>query len=291
MLREITPGDKVTTVTPTLSDDVRATYRRDGAVMLRGVLDSGWLARLADGVEYNRRHPSEWSHWYTRPDQAVGFWTDYVTWPQVSAYRDLAFDSGLAHLAAQLMDSTEVRLFHEHVLVKEPGATERTPWHHDQPYYCFNGDQNVSMWIALDPVPANAGMRFLAGSHLWNRWFVPRRFVDHTPYIEPEHDAVATRRYELIPDFDAELAQHRVLGWDVQPGDIVAFHFRTVHDAPGNALATRRRAVSLRWLGGDATWAERPWQVSPPYEADGLAPGDPPGHDPRFPQVVSASSS
>ena len=55
---------------------------------------------------------------------------------------------------ALLMGSRSVRLFHEHVLVKEPNADVPTPWHHDQPYYCVDGDQNVSMWIALDAVPA-----------------------------------------------------------------------------------------------------------------------------------------
>ena len=68
-----------------------------------------------------------------------------------------------------------------------------------------------------------------------------------------------------------------------QPGDILAFHFRTVHDAAGNELPSRRRAVSLRWLGDDARFATRPWPVSPPYRPDGLSPGDPPGDDPRFP--------
>jgi ectoine hydroxylase-related dioxygenase (phytanoyl-CoA dioxygenase family) len=189
------------------------------------------------------------------------------------------------------MDSEQVRFFHEHVLVKEPGAVERTPWHHDQPYYCVDGDQNVSTWIPLDPVPATSGMRFVAGSHRWGRWFVPRRFVDHRPYVDPDlapavHGAPTDTRYEVVPDLDAALDRHRVLSWDVEPGDVVAFHFRTLHDAPGNDLTTRRRAVSLRWLGDDATFATRPWQVSPPYEPDGLRPGDPLDGDPRFPLVV-----
>ncbi len=168
------------------------------------------------------------------------------------------------------------------MLVKEPGATERTPWHHDQPYYCVDGDQNVSMWIALDPVPSATAMRFLAGSHRWNRWFIPRRFVDHTPY------AAESDRYELLPDIDAMIdadpAGHRVVAPAVEPGDVIAFHFRVLHDAPGNPSGGRRRAVSLRWLGDDAVWAERPWQVSPPFEANGLLPGDP--LDDRFPLVI-----
>jgi ectoine hydroxylase-related dioxygenase (phytanoyl-CoA dioxygenase family) len=114
-------------------------YRDEGAVVLRDAIAPQWLDLLAEGVEYNRRHPSEWSHWYTDPDEAVGFWSDYVTWPRVEQYRRVVYDSGLAAVAGALMQSSSVRFFHEHVLVKEPGAAEPTPWHHDDPYYGVDG--------------------------------------------------------------------------------------------------------------------------------------------------------
>ena len=267
-----------------VDDTVIGAFARDGAVLIPGLLADGWIELLAEGVEHNRTHPSAWSHWYTDADRAVGFWSDYVTWPNVEQYRRVAFDSGLAEVAGSLMGSATVRFFHEHVLVKEPGAVERTPWHHDQPYYCVDGDQNVSMWISLDPVPAGSGVRFVAGSHRWDRLFVPRRFVDHEAYGR------ADDRYETVPDVDAEIdaGRQRVVSWDVEPGDVIAFHYRTLHDAPGNHLATRRRAVSLRWLGDDAVYARRPWAVSPPYPADGLVVGGPLGDDPRFPVVARA---
>ncbi len=257
-------------------------FQRDGAAVIRGSVDQRWLDRLAEGVEHNRANPSEWASWYTKPDESVGFWSDYVTWQDVPAYRDVVEHSGLAELAGRLMRSDSVRFFHEHVLVKEPGAQERTPWHHDQPYYCVDGDQNVSMWIALDPVPAEAGLRFIAGSHRWNRSFVPRKFVDHTPY------AAAESGFELVPDLDAEIDQHRVLNFAVEPGDVIVFHYRTLHEAPGNTSAvTSRRAVSLRWIGDDATFALRPWLHSPPFEQHELIVGGP-LDDPRFPLVVCA---
>jgi ectoine hydroxylase-related dioxygenase (phytanoyl-CoA dioxygenase family) len=254
-------------------------FQRDGAVVVRNAVSQEWIDELAAGVEHNRRHPSRWAHWYTDPGDAVGFWSDYVTWPDVAPYRRVVFESGLGELAQELMGSEQVRFFHEHVLVKEPGATERTPWHHDQPYYCVDGDQNVSMWVALDPVTEGSGPRFIAGSHRWGRQFVPRRFIDHTPY------AVDAAGYEVVPDLDAEIDRHRVLSWAVEPGDIIAFHFRTLHDAPANTTATRRRAVSLRWVGDDATFALRPWEHSPPFEPDGLVPGGPLDDD-RFPLVT-----
>ena len=257
-------------------------FQRDGATVIREALAQRWLDRLAEGVEHNRAHPSGWASWYTKPDESVGFWSDYVTWQDVPAYRDVVEHSGLAELAGSLMRSDSVRFFHEHVLVKEPGTQERTPWHHDQPYYCIDGDQNVSMWIALDPVPAEAGLRFIAGSHRWNRSFVPRKFVDHTPY------AAAESGFELVPDLDAEIDQHRVLNFGVEPGDVIVFHYRTLHEAPGNTSAvTSRRAVSLRWVGDDATFALRPWMHSPPFEQHELIVGGP-LDDPRFPLVVSA---
>ena len=80
-----------------------AEYERVGATVLRGVVDDRWLARLADGVEYNRTHPSTWAHWYTKHNEAVGFWSDYGTWPQVQAYREVALESGLAEIAGELM--------------------------------------------------------------------------------------------------------------------------------------------------------------------------------------------
>lgn len=273
------------TVSTVVIDDAEVeSFQRDGAAVLRGALDQHWIERLAEGVEHNRNHPSEWAHWYTNPDRSVGFWTDYVTWKHVPEYRQVVFESGLARAAAQLMRSTTARFFHEHVLVKEAGASERTPWHHDQPYYSVDGEQNVSMWIALDPVPADTALRFVAGSHLWNRWFIPRKFIDHTPYAD-ESD-----RYELLPDIEALIAEHpdehRVLTFPVEPGDVVVFHYRTLHDAPGNpSQSISRRAVSLRWVGDDAVWAERPWQVSPPFAPEGLRIGDPLDEQ-RFPLVT-----
>lgn len=56
------------------------------------------------------------------------------------------------------MESTEARLYHDHTLVKEPGTSQETPWHQDQPYYNIDGFQNVSFWIPVDPVPEEACM-------------------------------------------------------------------------------------------------------------------------------------
>ena len=60
--------------------------------------------------------------------------------------------------------------YHEHVLTKQPGTAKVTPWHHDQSYYPIDGDQIVSMWIPVDFVGLDAAIRFVKGSHSWNRY-------------------------------------------------------------------------------------------------------------------------
>jgi ectoine hydroxylase-related dioxygenase (phytanoyl-CoA dioxygenase family) len=64
-----------------------------------------------------------------------------------------------------------------------------------------------------------------------------------------------------------------VLEWEMEPGDAVAFNYRTLHGARGNEAATRRRAFSLRLVGDDARYVERPGRTSPPYPGHDMVPG------------------
>ena len=258
-------------------NEMRDNFRRDGVVVARGVLDDDDLAVIAEAVEQNLAAPSELASDYTPGTGAGRFFGDYVNWQRIVGYRTAALHGALPALAGELLGE-QPRFFHEHTLVKEPGTAEVTPWHHDEPYYCVDGAKNVSLWVPLDPVPARAGVRFVVGSHLWGRRFVPRLFVDQTPY------AAGSADFELVPDIDAELDLHEIVAFDMEPGDVLAFHFRTVHDAPGTAglIAGRRRAVSFRYLGSDARFASRPWLHSPPFQP--ITPGEP-LDDERFPMA------
>ena len=173
-------------------------------------------------------------------------------------------------IAARLMGSREVVYYHDHLLVKEPGTRERTPWHHDQPYYPIDGEQIVSLWLPLDAVDRATCVEYVKGSHRWGRWFQPKFFRQGGVDM-----AVADPRFEPLPDLDAERERHEFLAWDMEPGDVIAFHALTLHGASGNlSAARRRRAWATRWCGDDARYATRVGQISPPLEGHGLEPGD-----------------
>jgi ectoine hydroxylase-related dioxygenase (phytanoyl-CoA dioxygenase family) len=241
-----------------------ATYRREGVVCLRGVLDAGWIEKLRAAVELNLEQPGPHGRNYTEAGAAGKYFGDYCNFERIPAYREAASKGPLGAVAAALMGSARVQLFHEHVLVKEPGTGEATPWHQDQPYYSVDGEDNVSMWTPLDPVLAEVCPRFLAGSQEGGRMFVPKRFKTGKP-LEGE-----TAHYEPFDGVDETKEAARLRYWALEPGDLVAFHFKTLHNAPPNRSGHRRRVISFRFIGDDARYAVRSHAVSPPYPEMGL---------------------
>ena len=116
-------------------------------------------------MEKNVAEPGPDGTIYTPEGQPGQFYDDYCNWQRIDEYRKFITDSPAAEIAGRLMQSRSARIYHEHVLVKEPGTREVTPWHHDQPYYGVDGDQLCSIWLPLDPVSKVACPEFVAESH------------------------------------------------------------------------------------------------------------------------------
>ncbi len=238
-------------------------FQRDGAVLVPGAF-SDWIEVMRAGVARNMRHPSEYAS-----ENAVSegrFFDDYVNWRRIPEFEQLVRESPAAEIAARAMRSSTAQFFHDHVLVKEPGTPKPTPWHQDGPYYFVEGRQTVSFWLPLDPV-REASLRFIAGSHRWEKPVRPVSWADDSDFYEGEPG------YVPVPDPDADPAGMTVLEWPMDPGDAVLFDFRAVHGARGNLSDTRRRALSLRFVGDDARYVERPGRTSPPFPGHGMHAG------------------
>ena len=238
-------------------------YQRDGVVLIKGLF-AGYIDLVRDGIEANMRSPGPYAAENLKPGESGRFFDDYCNWQRIDQFRDVIHLSPAAEVAADLMGSRTVRIFHDHVLVKEPGTSKPTPWHQDSPYYFVEGRQTVSFWSPVDPV-SDASLRCVAGSHLWERPVLPVRWLAEDQFY-PDEDS-----YMLVPDPDAEAMDIRE--WTMQPGDAVAFHFRVLHGARGNDSAERRRAFSVRFVGDDARYVERPGPTSPPFPGHGMVPG------------------
>jgi len=201
------------------------------------------------------------------------YFNDYCNWKTIPEFKDFAFNSPAAELAAKMMRSKFSVFYHEHVLNKEPGTEKETPWHHDQAYYPVDGDNVVSIWMPVDPVSLDSSVKFVRASHTWGLWFYPRKFASERNYPVESEEYEGKTFYD-VPVQNIEDGKYELLSWACEPGDCVIFHGKTLHGAKGNNSTSRqRRVLSTRWVGEGTKIARRPWAVSPP-ELGGLQYGD-----------------
>ena len=182
--------------------DVQAAYRRDGVVCLRRAFDASWIETLREIV------PAALA-----PDNADleqysdGFSGEMDCARKYPTVQDFVFSSPCAELAARVIGSASLNFFYDFLFVKEPGAAARTPWHQASPgplpppchqsatpdrlslrlgqdiaYWHVEGEDIVSIWLPLDPVPRASCLEFLRGSHLHGHEYAPVKIGDGTRY-------------------------------------------------------------------------------------------------------------
>ena len=274
-------------MSPLAAEDVQA-WRRDGAVCLRQLLTPAEVAQLRRGIDANLAAPSPRAIVASKADDPGFFIEDFCNWHHNADYRAVLFTSAVARAAAQLMGSNTVRLYHDHMLTKEPGTRAATPWHQDQPYYNIDGAQNVSFWIPVDAVRRHSTLEFVAGTHK-GPWLMPRTFMGREARWFPEGSLAE------LPDIDADIAvdsaRWPILGWALEPGDVVAFHMLALHASAGVDGDVRRRVFSARYLGDDIRHAPRRWKTSPEFPglSDELPAGAPMAHA-LFPLLIGGDT-
>ncbi len=260
-----------------LDSGIVEAYRADGAVLIKGLFRD-WVDVIRAGIDRNMASPGPHAAENLKEGESGRFFDDYCNWTRIPEFEEVIRNSGLGSVAAELMQSRSVQLFHDHVLVKEPGTSKATPWHQDSPYYFVEGEQTVSLWCPVDPVK-EATLRCVAGSHHWEKPVLPTRWLSETNFYADEDI------YMPVPDPDKD-GMH-ILEWQMEPGDAVAFDYRTLHGARGNNSKRRRRAFSVRLVGDDARYISRPGPTSPPFAGHEMQDGQKLRED-WFPTIYTA---
>lgn len=109
---------------------------------------------------------------------------------------------------------------HNCVMTKHPAYGSLTGWHQDVRYWSFSSPDLVSCWLALGRETfENGGLSFVPGSHAAD--FGPQCYDERKFFRDdlPENRAWIERAE--CPELEA--------------GDVVFFHCRTLHAAQGNA--------------------------------------------------------
>jgi ectoine hydroxylase-related dioxygenase (phytanoyl-CoA dioxygenase family) len=229
-----------------------------------------WVDPLRAGLERMMRTPQDFAFPNESAEEAEPgrFFDAYCNWQRVPEFLLYALTSPAAAIAAQCMQSPTAQFFHEHVFAKELGTEKKTPWHHDLPYYCVDGRQTASVYVALDDTDEETAVRFLGGSHRDGNTYTPRRFLSGADYPQEDESMVSAPS-------DENESPYRVISRSLVAGDAIVFDFRTLHGTTDVRIQSRRRAFSTRWLGEDVRYVERPGITSPPLGDLGVRVGEP----------------
>ena len=99
------------------------------------------------------------------------------------------------------------------------------------------GSRSVS--FCYDPVTrATGGLEYVLASQRWIKRFKA---------ITPDYKAyMLASDLEDPPEIDAQRADHDLMSWDMEPGDVLIFHPLVLHGSSGNtSLVQRRRALAV----------------------------------------------
>ena len=97
------------------------------------------------------------------PAESVPFLQYFHAWQTIPDVKQLAIS--LAQVAAMLMDVSSVRLYQDSLFWKRPGDGP-TPWHVDARMAPFDTSHMITLWIPLQPVPAEGtALVFCSKSH------------------------------------------------------------------------------------------------------------------------------
>ncbi len=214
-------------------------YQADGAVLLKSVFKEPWISALRDSTD---RSLSQSENYFHR--QRV--------WEHDEVCRDFCLDSDAPALAAAFLNSAKVNLLYDQVFAKSSGDPA-TPWHNDLPYWPVRNGKALTVWLALDAIKFDAGpLEFIAGSHLWDKWFQPFTVVNDGS-VDDFYEGTETG-FDPLPDFETERNQHRILCWEMDPGDVMIFDGMIVHAARPNSSPAVRRGYAVRYTGEGMTY-------------------------------------
>jgi phytanoyl-CoA hydroxylase len=155
-------------------------------------------------------------------------------WMGSDPFRDVMMRKELGKAARDLMESQEVRIWHDQIQYKPSGNGGVNMWHQDWPYWpSLSAPEQVTAWIALDEVDLDNGcMSMVPGSHKWG---------NQIDFIHKLKD------FESMPDeFDGHGLE--VVACPVKKGEVHFHHALTWHASHANTSGRSRRAIAFHYM-------------------------------------------
>ena len=238
----------------TITEAQRRALRDDGIVKLPGLIDSKLLDDLNASFSWSIGHPGPIAVGNTSGPNI--FFVDNGNPEALPMYKELVGRSGFGRIAADLWGSEYVGYFAEEIFWKK-GKSGPTFWHQDTVYSPWGGEHWCNFWIPLVEMTEDYAIRVVRGSHK-GIMYDGTTFNPKDPTEPLWGDA---GDFPRLPDISAEAAADPdawdIVGFDVEPGDVVVLHPHCLHSGGGaDSTLPERRNMVLRFFGDKSYYSD-----------------------------------
>ncbi len=195
-------------------------------------------------------------------DQCVNAWQHSETMKKLTLHKSVA-------AIAQKLAGAPLRLWHDHILIKQPKNSAPTEFHQDQPYWPHAGalGNPISCWIALCDVPVDRGcMTFIPG-------------FQGRDDLAQQNLRSASSLFDMCP----EMVWSKRITLPLRAGDCTFHHGRAPHMAVPNITDDPRVAHVMIYIDEKTTFKDKSHVVTGPMD---IKVGDV-LDGPMFPTVAS----
>jgi len=219
-----------------LTDEQIASFRSRGFVKLKDVLSPRVLAHF--GAEFTevvhanntQKLPMSERNTYQQAFIQIG-----NLWQRSELVKQFVFGKRLPRIAAGLLGTRGVRMYHDQALYKEGGGGF-TPWHADEYYWPLATEKCCTVWIPLQETPLEMGpLAFAEGSHTFT---YGRNFKISDESEQKIQKALSDAEFPYVQE----------------PFDLgeVSFHYGwTFHRAAGNQTEKAREVMTIIYMDVD----------------------------------------
>lgn len=221
-----------------LSDSQVQFYNKHHFIKLKNVLDKATLEYFKTIISKKVNELNEQElPLKERSTYGKAFLQLFNLWTKDETIKALVFSKRIAKIAADLMQVSGVRLYHDQALFKEAGGGI-TPWHADQHYWPLSTDKTITAWIPLQQTALEMGpLEFSAGSH---------KIMDGRELSISDDSEDQIEKRLKVTDF-----KHVIEPFDI--GEI-SFHSGWVfHRAGANITDKTRKVMTIIYMDKDMT--------------------------------------
>ncbi|MGV7002165.1 phytanoyl-CoA dioxygenase family protein [Priestia megaterium] len=156
------------------------------------------------------------------------------TWKYNNIFKGVSLNSKIPQIAKMLLQTENIRLLQDHILIKPGKDSKATPWHQDFSYFPINETSALTAWIPFHSVNENNGcLSYMPGTNNLGK-------------LEKIH------MYNHKSPLDEVNSQPFIASLNV--GSIVFHHSLTLHYAYPNITDMERMAYAIVYMKDGVTY-------------------------------------